>query len=158
MAEALAAKQELKCRDFTGYVNGGYIGVNRAYAEFALVWSALMEELERDGADLKEMKNWTGKPAFSRMDQDVLNATIMATNTPIALLGSEAMGMFPWANVVMPHAMFQKTLEPEISSRRTSRLPARSQLTSPIRSLSTVLSAHSTFKLVGKKSKCELRT
>jgi hypothetical protein len=67
-----------------------------------------MEELERDGADMKVMKNWTGKLAFSRMDQDVLNATIMATNTPIALLGSEAMGMFPWASVVMPHAMFQK--------------------------------------------------
>jgi hypothetical protein len=106
--QSLAAKQGLKCRDFTGYVNGGCIGINRAYAEFAIVWSALMEELERDGADMKEMKNWTGKLAFSRMDQDVLNATIMATNTPIALLGSEAMGMFPWANVVIPHAMFQK--------------------------------------------------
>jgi hypothetical protein len=105
---ALAAKQGLKCRDFTGYVNGGCVGVHRAYAQFPVVWSALMEELERDGANMKEMKNWTGKLAFSRMDQDVLNATIMATNTPIALLGSEAMGMFPWANMVMPHAMFQK--------------------------------------------------
>ena len=38
-----------------------------------------MEELERDGADMQKMKNWTGKLAFSRMDQDVLNATIMAT-------------------------------------------------------------------------------
>jgi hypothetical protein len=106
--QALASKQGLNCRDFTGYVNGGCIGINRAYKEFALVWSALMEELERDGANMKEMQNWKGKLAFSRMDQDVLNATIMATNTPIALLGSEAMGMFPWANVVMPHAMFQK--------------------------------------------------
>ena len=42
------------------------------------------------------------------MDQDVLNATIMATETPIALLGSEAMGMFPWVGEVMPHAMWHE--------------------------------------------------
>ena len=47
------------------------------------------------------MKNWTGPVEFSRIDQNVLNATIMATDTPIALLGSEAMGLFPWANRVV---------------------------------------------------------
>ena len=42
-----------------------------------------MEELERDGADMRRMKkNATGKLEYSRMDQDVLNATIMATDTP----------------------------------------------------------------------------
>jgi hypothetical protein len=109
---SLAAKRGLQCRDFTGYVNAGCIGINRVYKEFAVVWSALMEELERDGADMRKIKNWTGKLAFSRMDQDVLNATIMATNVPIALLGSEAMGMFPWANQVMSHAMFQLRKKP----------------------------------------------
>jgi hypothetical protein len=104
--QSLAAKQGLKCRDFTGYVNGGCVGINRAYTEFALVWSALMEELERDGANMQEYKCYSGKLEFSRMDQDVLNATIMATKTPIALLGSEAMGMFPRTGMVMPHAAF----------------------------------------------------
>ena len=65
-----------------------------------------MEELEREGADMQKFKNWAGRLEFARMDQDILNATIMATDTPIALLGFEAMGLFPWANEVMPHAMF----------------------------------------------------
>ena len=68
-----------------------------------------MEELERDGADMRRMKNATGKLEYSRMDQDVLNATIMATDTPICLLGSEAMGMFPFVNTIMPHAMCAKS-------------------------------------------------
>lgn len=67
-----------------------------------------MEELERTGVDMQKMKNSTVGIEFSRMDQDVPNATIMATETPIALLGSEAMGMFPWVGEVMPHAMWQK--------------------------------------------------
>jgi hypothetical protein len=106
--QALAARNNRKCRDFAGYVNSGCVGINRQFADFAEVWALLMEELEREGADMKKMKNWTGKPEFARMDQDVLNATIMATDTPIALLGFEAMGLFPWANEVMPHAMFHK--------------------------------------------------
>lgn len=43
---SLAAKRGLECRDFTGYVNSGCVGINRVYKEFAVVWSALMEELE----------------------------------------------------------------------------------------------------------------
>jgi hypothetical protein len=105
---SLAAKQARKCRDFTGYVNSGCVGINRAYAEFATVWAALMEELERSGADMQKMKNLTGPLEFTRMDQDVLNATIMATDTPIALLGFEAMGFFPYTGAFMPHAIFQK--------------------------------------------------
>jgi hypothetical protein len=104
----LAERTNRQCRDFTGYVNSGCVGINRLYAEFAEVWSLLMEQLEKDGADMRLMKNWTGPLEFSRMDQDILNATIMATDTPIALLGFEAMGLFPWANTVMPHAMFHK--------------------------------------------------
>lgn len=65
-----------------------------------------MEELERDGADMRKMKNATGKLEFSRMDQDILNAAVMASDTPIGLLGSEAMGMFPWVGEVVPHAMW----------------------------------------------------
>lgn len=102
----LAARQRRDCREFAGYVNGGCIGMCRTHAEFARVWSCLMEELERDGADMSKMKNATGRLEFSRMDQDVLNAAVMASSVPIGLLGSEAMGMFPWVGEVMPHAMF----------------------------------------------------
>jgi hypothetical protein len=103
---ALAAKQGLGCRDVTGYVNSGCVGVSRTNADFVRVWSRLMEELERAGANMRVMKTDTGDLAFSRMDQDVLNATVMATQTPVALLGPEAMGMFPWFGNVMPHAMW----------------------------------------------------
>ena len=41
------------------------MGISRTYA--ASVWSWLMEELERDGADMRRMKNVTGKLEFSRM-------------------------------------------------------------------------------------------
>jgi hypothetical protein len=104
--QALAARQNRDCRAVTGYFNGGCVGIDRSNAEFVSVWSALMEELERDGADMGKMKNFTSKPEFSRMDQDILNATIMATQAPIALLGYETMGMFPWIGEVMPHAMW----------------------------------------------------
>ena len=103
----LADRQARGCREVTGYVNGGCVGISRANAEFASVWRGLMEELERDGADMRRMKNATGKLEFSRMDQDILNATVMATDTPISLLGPEAMGMFPWVGTVMPHAFWQ---------------------------------------------------
>jgi hypothetical protein len=102
----LASRQNRACREFTGYVNSGCVGICRAYADFASVWSGLMEELEREGADMRKQKNTKIKLEFSRMDQDILNATVMATDTPIALLGTEAMGMFPWVGEVMPHAMW----------------------------------------------------
>jgi hypothetical protein len=105
---ALAGKIDRKCRDFTGYVNGGCVGINRQFKEFAELWALLMKELEREGADMTKMKNWTGRPEFARMDQDVLNATMMTTDTPIALLGAEAMGWFPATGEVMPHAMLHK--------------------------------------------------
>ena len=91
---ALAAKLNRECRDFTGYVNGGCVGINRQFKEFAELWALLMKELEREGADMTKMKNWAGRPEFARMDQDLLNATMMTTDTPIALLGAEAMGWF----------------------------------------------------------------
>ena len=106
--KALAATINRPCRDFTGYVNGGCVGINRQFVEFVAVWALLMEELERDKADMTKMKNWTGRREFARMDQDVLNTTIMATETPIALLGAEAMGWFPATGEVMVHAMLHK--------------------------------------------------
>ena len=103
----LAARQGRTCRDVTGYVNGGCVGLARPYAGFAAVWRSLMQELERDGADMRKMKNATGKLEFLRMDQDVLNAALMAADVPLSLLGPEAMSLFPWAGEVMPHAMWQ---------------------------------------------------
>ena len=105
---ALAAKTNRQCRDFTGYVNSGCVGVNRKFLGFVEVWASLMDELERQNVDMTQIKNWSGRHEFARMDQDILNATIMATDTPIALFGAEAMGWFPGTGEVMPHAMLHK--------------------------------------------------
>ena len=67
-----------------------------------------MEELEREGAGMRKIKNWAGRLEFARMDQNMLNATIMATDTPIALLDPEAVGLLPWAGEAMPHAIFHQ--------------------------------------------------
>ncbi len=104
--QSLAARQGFECRRFVGYVNAGCVGVHRDYVEFVSVWARLMEQLEQDGVDMHKMKNGSVQIEFYRMDQDVLNATIMATQTPMALLGFESMGMFPWVGDVMPHAMW----------------------------------------------------
>ncbi len=104
---ALATRLNRRCREFTGYVNSGCVGISRAHADFVAVWIELMKELERDGADMRKLRNHASKLAFSRMDQDMLNATIMATDVPIALLGIEAMGSFPWVGSVMLHALWR---------------------------------------------------
>ena len=106
--QKLSARRSLKCREVAGYVNGGCVGVNWAFAEFPRVWWMLMEELEHLGADMRKMKDLAGRLEFTRMDQDVLNATVMATETPIALLGFEAMGLFPYSGLVMQHAIFHE--------------------------------------------------
>ena len=103
---SLAGRKGFECRDVTGYANGGCVGIARAHASFATVWRALMEQLASDGANMQKMKNSTDMLEFTRMDQDVLNATIMATATPISVLGPESMGLFPWVGNIMPHAMW----------------------------------------------------
>ena len=47
--KSLAAKQGLKCRDFTGYINGGCVGINRAYA-------GIRGSMERDDGAIGERR------------------------------------------------------------------------------------------------------
>ena len=53
---------------------------------------------------MTRMVNRTGKPEFAKMDQDLLNAAVMATDAPYGVLGIEAMDAFPSASI-MSHAM-----------------------------------------------------
>jgi hypothetical protein len=104
--EALAARCGLtNIRPATGYVNGGCIGVSAKHFEFIRVWARLMRQLEADGHDMTKVTVTGGMPEFAKMDQDVLNATVMATDVPLALLGQEAMDIFP-SSVIMTHYMF----------------------------------------------------
>ncbi len=71
---------------------------------FLQAWETLLEAHAATGADMGRMVNRTGKPEYAKMDQDLLNAAVMATDTPYCVLGVEAMDAFPSANV-MSHAM-----------------------------------------------------
>lgn len=102
----LSARIGNECRDITGYFNGGCVGLQRSQMALIEVWDRLIHELERDGADMRLMKDPRRKLALARMDQDMLNAAVMATTVPLAVLGYEAMGIFPWVGEVMPHAVW----------------------------------------------------
>jgi hypothetical protein len=54
------------------------------------------------------MTSHGGRPEFIRMDQDVLNATVMASRFDLAVLGRESMGCFPMQSVMLHAMVFAK--------------------------------------------------
>ncbi len=101
---ALGARAGLGYREVSGYMNGGCVGVSAKALGFLQAWETLLDTYAADGADMGRMINRTGKPEYAKMDQDLLNAAVMATDTPFCVLGVEAMDAFPSANI-MSHAM-----------------------------------------------------
>ena len=101
---ALGERAGLGTREVTGYFNGGCVGLAGGQLGFLQSWMALLDAYAEGGADMSRMVNRTGKPEYAKMDQDLLNAAVMATDTPFCVLGVEAMDAFPSANV-MSHAM-----------------------------------------------------
>ena len=101
---ALAQRAGLGYREVHGYVNGGCVGLAAGHLEFLEAWETLLQTYAGDGADMSRMINRTGKPEYAKMDQDLLNAAVMATTTPFCVLGVEAMDAFPSASI-MSHAM-----------------------------------------------------
>ena len=101
---ALGERAGLPYRDVSGYMNGGCVGVSAAGLGFLRAWETLLDTYAADGADMSRMVNRTGKPEYAKMDQDLLNAAVMATDTPYCVLGVEAMDAFPSAGI-MSHAM-----------------------------------------------------
>ncbi len=102
--QALAARAGLGQRDVRGYFNSGCVGLPSGELTLLKAWSRLMQTLADGGCDMSVLTSRTGKPEYAKMDQDVLNAAIMAIDTPFNVLGVEAMDAFPSANI-MGHAM-----------------------------------------------------
>ena len=102
--QALAGQAGLGNRAVTGYFNGGCVGLAAGQYGFLDAWEALLNAYAAKGADMSRMVNRSGKPEYAKMDQDLLNAAVMATETPYCVLGVEAMDAFPSASV-MAHAM-----------------------------------------------------
>ena len=95
-------------RSVTGYYNAGFIGLRKRHERFLATWCDLMRALETAGAPMVKMKVYDIRIEWSRMDQDMLNAAVMASDAPLATLGPQAMGMFPWVGEILPHAMFHE--------------------------------------------------
>ena len=102
--QELAARVGLGHREVSGYFNSGCVGIPRGELVFLRAWARLLGALADQGSDMTVLTNRTGKPEYAKMDQDLLNAAIMAVDTPYKVLGVEAMDAFPSANI-MAHAM-----------------------------------------------------
>ena len=102
--QRLAASAGLGHRQVSGYFNSGCIGLPGGDLTLVHAWARLMQALAEGGGDMSVLTNRSGKPEYAKMDQDVMNAAIMAIDTPFNVLGVEAMDAFPSANI-MGHAM-----------------------------------------------------
>jgi hypothetical protein len=95
------------------YVNSGAVGVTRARLGLLETWERLQTLMGEDIGGLDQVKLDGGTSArmrdpffcFNVHDQDALNATLEAcADTPVSILGREAMGFMPGLRV-LPHAL-----------------------------------------------------
>ena len=100
----LAAGAGLGHRAVQGYFNSGCIGIPGGDLTLLRAWARLMQALADEGGDMSALVDRVGRPEYAKMDQDMLNAAVMAIDTPFNVLGVEAMDAFPSANI-MAHAM-----------------------------------------------------
>lgn len=85
----LIAELGLQERDVVGYANSGFIGLTNEYSEIIDVWDRMIQYYgsRRGGLDKKPKR----EPGFITIDQDLLNAAMMATKVPLSLVGPEGM-------------------------------------------------------------------
>ncbi|TCP39294.1 hypothetical protein [Rhodovulum marinum] len=90
----------LSPRRLTGYANSGFIGLKKKDVQFVHTWKRLLElKAERRGGTHAGVANEHG---FITIDQDVMNATMMAVDVPLSLVGPEGMS-FGLAKGYMTH-------------------------------------------------------
>lgn len=96
----LIAHAGLLPRRLTGYANSGFIGLKKKDAQFVHTWKLLLElkSKQRGGTGVGAGK----EHGFITIDQDVMNATMMAVDVPISLVGPEGMS-FGLARGYMTH-------------------------------------------------------
>jgi hypothetical protein len=92
------------CRDVAGYFNSGFIGVRRADAAFLEIWERMLASAAGVGGDMARLKLDDPNHLFYKMDQDALNAAVLAASAAIATASQEMMEIYPWGEVIA-HAM-----------------------------------------------------
>ena len=90
-------------REMDAYVSGGFVGLIRRYAAILDTWKTLIEGLEEETGNLKQLGFRDRPYAFYNGDQDVLNMTIMSSSEPLSLIGKEGMD-FSVGGYTMSHA------------------------------------------------------
>jgi hypothetical protein len=87
------------------YVNSGFVGLRRPHLDVLTAWSALIEQCEkRMGTEISGIRHGidTLHPLWAT-DQHMLNAAMMGTTVPLAIVGPEGMDFFPFG-LWMAHA------------------------------------------------------
>ena len=104
---------DLKFKDST-YVNGGFIGMNKANITFLSIWKTIQELMAvrigglncsalTNSAELPQIEQGDFAP-FGKTDQDALNAAIEAWNGICTIMSKEAMSFRQGARL-MSHAL-----------------------------------------------------
>jgi hypothetical protein len=90
-------------RFLDAYVSGGFVGLRRSQFALLEMWKQLVDALESETGDLKQIGYRARPYAFYNGDQDVLNMTLMSSDEPISLIGREGMDFAP-GGYTMSHA------------------------------------------------------
>lgn len=96
---------EVKRNDMDRYFNSGFVALARNRSGFLLLWQKLMECIlaEQEGIATEFMPGDRSLP-FYGVDQDCMNAALMATSEDISAIGPEGMG-FVSGGFTMQHAV-----------------------------------------------------
>ena len=111
------------------YPNGGFFGVRREDRSFLATWKALINTYAESGADMRALRLEFREEAIVS-DQDLLAASLMASDRIVSLLGREGMG-FGGHYFILSHATerpkpWQKTFTFEaMKGTRPSRASVR---------------------------------
>lgn len=106
-----AARQGLEVQRYpNAYYNSGFIGLCSKHRVLLEVWRTLIEALHVEGVNIGSFKNFEGynigdrSHPFYVADQDMMNLSVMVTNVPLSVMGTDAMD-FTGAGFTMSHAV-----------------------------------------------------
>lgn len=98
-----AVELGLECRQVEGYFNAGFLGLSIEHIAFLEIWQSLIRALEHSGISLKQFLQGNRFTTIF-LDQDMLNAALMASEFPISPIENCGMDFSP-GGYIMSHAL-----------------------------------------------------
>lgn len=104
-ARTLRTNGEEVFNNIERYFNSGFLALRREHRAFLQLWQKVLVAVLKDKSEIadKFMQGDRSYP-FYGLDQDCLNAALMASRCPISAIGPEGMGFFP-GGFTMQHAV-----------------------------------------------------